>query len=74
MENRNGLVVDHCVSISTGTAEVEAAVQTVSAIPVSHRITVGMDKGCDRAACMKDLRELHATLHVARRKVSSAID
>ena len=74
MENRNGLVVEHCVSISTGTAEPEAAVEMVSAIPGSHRITVGMDKGYDRAACVKDLRELHATPHVAQRKVSSAID
>ena len=74
MENRNGLVVDHCLSISTGTAEPEAAVEMVSAIPGSHRITVGMDKGYDRAACVKDLRELRATPHVAQRKVSSAID
>jgi len=74
MENRNGLVVDHCVSISTGTAEPEAAVQMVSVISGNHRVTVGMDKGYDRAACVKDLRQLNATPHVAQRKASSAID
>ena len=74
MENRNGLVVGHRVSISTGTAEPEAAVAMVSEIPGSHRITVGMDKGYDRGACVKDLRQLNATPHVAQRKIASSID
>jgi transposase len=74
MENRNGLVVEHCVSISTGTAEPQAAVEMVGAIPGNHRITVGMDKGYDRGTYVKDLRQLNATPHVAQRKVSSAID
>ena len=74
MENRNGLVVDQRVSISSGTAEPEAAVAMVSEIPGSHRITVGMDKGYDRRACVEDLRQLNATAHVAQRKVASSID
>ena len=74
MENRNGLVVDHRLSISTGTAEPEAAVEMVNAIPGSHRITVGMDKGYDRASCVKALRDLKATPHVAQRKKGSAVD
>jgi hypothetical protein len=74
MENRNGLVVDHRVSISTGTAEPEAAVAMVGQIPGSHRITVGMGKGYDRSACVRDLRQLNVTPHVAQRKVASSID
>jgi transposase len=74
MENRNGLVVDHRLSISTGTAEPEAAVEMVNSIPGSHRITVGMDKGYDRASCVKALRDLKATAHVAQRRKGSAVD
>jgi len=35
MENRNGLVVEHHLSISSGTAEPEAAVEMVKEIPVT---------------------------------------
>jgi hypothetical protein len=74
MENRNGLVVDHRLSISSGTAKPEAAVQMVSAISGTHRIAVGMDKYYNRGRCVKEIRQLNATPHVAQRKVGSAID
>ena len=74
MDNRNGLVVDHRLSISSGTAESEAAVEMVSAIDGNHRITVGMDKAYDRGSCVKEMRQLKATPHVAQRKMGSAID
>jgi len=74
MENRNGLVVEHRLGISSGTAEPEAAVEMVKAIPGNYRITVGMDKGYDRRSCVKELRKLNATPHVAQRKVHSAVD
>jgi len=74
MDNRNGLVVDHRLSISSGTAEAEAAVEMVSAIDGNHRITVGMDKAYDRGSCVKEMRQLKATPHVAQRKIGSAID
>jgi IS5 family transposase len=74
VENRNGLVVDHYVSISTATTEPQAAVEMVGATPGNHRITVGMDRGYDRGSCVKNLRQLNATPHVAKRKASSAID
>jgi transposase len=74
MENRNGLVVDSRLSISSGTAEPQAAVEMVSELPGNWRITVGLDKGYDRASCVRQLRELNATPHVAQRKVNSAID
>jgi transposase len=74
MENRNGLVVEHVLSISSGTAEPEAAVEMVREIPGNYRITVGMDKGYDRSSCVKELRQLYATPHVAQRKIHSAVD
>jgi IS5 family transposase len=68
------LVVESTLSISSGIAEREAAVEMVGELPDGERITVGLDKGYDCAACVKELRELNATPHVARRKVGSAID
>jgi len=46
----------------------------VSAIDGNHRITVGMDKAYDRGSCVKEMRQLKATPHVAQRKMGSAID
>lgn len=74
MENRNGLVVDHRLSISSGVAEPEAAVGMVNSVGGNRRITVGMDKGYDRVGCVNELRQLNATPHVAQRKIGSAID
>lgn len=74
MENRNGLVVDHRLGITSGTAEPENAVEMVTAIPGTHRVTVGMDKGYDQSSCVNGLRQLNATPHAAQRKVASAID
>jgi transposase len=74
MENRNGLVVDSRLSISSGTAEAEVAVEMVGELPGNWRITIGLDKGYDRASCVRELRQLNATPHVAQRKVNSAID
>jgi transposase len=74
MENRNGLVVDSRLSISSGTAERTAAVEMVAEVPGSQRITVGLDKGYDCEVCVKELRDLNVTPHVARRRVGSAID
>ena len=74
MENRNGLVVDARLTIATGTAEQEAAVEMVEAVPGSHRITVGMDKAYDQRKCVQGMRELNATAHVAQKKKGSVID
>ena len=41
IENRSGLVVDARTTLATGTAEREAAVAMIGAIPGQHRITVG---------------------------------
>jgi len=74
MENRNGLVVDARLTIASGTAEQEAAVEMVQAVPGSHRITVGMDKAYDQSKCVQGMRGLNATAHVAQKKKGSVID
>jgi len=74
MENRNGLVVDTMVTITSGTAEREAAVMMLDQVPGRGRITVGADKGYDCKEFIKDCRNLNATPHVARNERGSAID
>ena len=76
MENRSGLVVDARLTLATGTAEREAAVAMVEAVPGRHRITVGADKAYDTKDFVAALRELNAAPHVAQntRNRRSAID
>jgi len=76
MENRNGLVVDTRLTLATGTAEREAAVQMVSELPGRNRVTVGADKGYDSRNFVDVLRELRVTPHIAQRtkRRRSAID
>ena len=76
MENRHGLVVDAQVTQATGTAEREAAVDMVSALSDTHRVTLGADKNYDTQGCVDDLRCANATPHVAQNTSnrSSAID
>ncbi len=50
MENRNGLVVDACLTHATGTAEPEAALAMLKALPDAGHKTVGADKAYDTAA------------------------
>jgi transposase len=47
MENRHGLVVDTRVTQATGSAEREAILAIVEAVPGRHRITLGTDKNYD---------------------------
>src|SRR6201981_536770 len=65
MENRHALVVDTRLSLATGTAEREAALEMVAHRPGNHRITLGADKAYDVAEFVADLRELNGTPHVA---------
>jgi len=74
MENRNGLVVDAVLTLASGTAEREAALQMIDRIPGTHRITVGADKAYDVASFVEEMRKLRATPHVARKEKSFAID
>lgn len=76
MENRNGLVVDGCLTLATGTAEREAALDMVDGIGGSRRITLGADKGYDSDDFVVELRARGVTPHIAQNDTHrrSAID
>ena len=56
MENRFGLVVDARATQATGTAEPEAALAMLAALPGSSRKTVGADKNYDTAEFVAAVR------------------
>ena len=76
IENRSCLVVDARTTLATGTAERQAAVAMIGAIPGQHRITVGCDKAYDTTDFVADMRGLDATPHVTQNDTArrSAID
>jgi transposase len=76
MENRNGLVVDVEVLQANGTAERDAALLMIEAIPDDHRVTVAADKGYDTKEFVAETRHMNATPHVAQNNKArkSAID
>ena len=73
MENRHGLVVGTCTGPATGTAEREAALTLLSALP-RRRATVGADKGYNQRAFVDAARALGKTPHVAEKTDYNAID
>jgi transposase len=77
MENRNGLVVDACLTQADGHAERIAALHMIE--PRADRpqaITLGADKAYDVADFVNELRSMKVTPHVAQNTSgrSSAID
>ena len=76
MENRHALVIDTRLTLATGTAEREAALEMVADRRGNHRITLGADKAYDVAEFIADLREYNVTPHVAQNTTNrrSAID
>jgi IS5 family transposase len=77
MENRNGLVVDACLTEANGHPERIAALHMIE--PRGDRptpITLGADKAYDAEAFVNELRSMNATPHVAQNTSgrSSAID
>ena len=77
MENRNGLVVDACLTEANGHAERIAALHMIE--PHADRprpITLGADKAYDAEDFVNELRSMNATPHVAQNANgrSSAID
>ena len=77
MENRNGLVVDACLTLADGHAERIAALHMIE--PRADRpnaITLGADKAYDAEDFVNELRTMNATPHVAQNVSgrSSAID
>jgi transposase len=73
MENRHGLVIDACVTPATGTAEREAALSMLAALP-DRRATVGADKLFDQGPFVEPARQLGVTPHVAQKVRGGAID
>jgi transposase len=73
MEHRHGLAVDAVVVHATGTAEREAAIGLIAALP-ARRVTVAGDKGYDTAGFVDTLRDLHATPHIAQKVRYTAVD
>ena len=77
MENRNGLVAEVEVLQAHGTAERDAALLLMEAIPGEHPVTVGADKNYDTKDFVAEARHLKATPHVAQNvhaRRRSAID
>ena len=66
MENRNGLIVDGCVTEANGHAERTAALAMIEKrADRPNRITLGADKGYDAGDFVNELRSLNVTPHIA---------
>jgi hypothetical protein len=75
MENRNGLVVDACLTEADGHAEREAALALIEPrADRPGRITLGADKGYDAEDFVNELRSMNVSPHVAAKITGSAID
>jgi transposase len=75
MENRNGLVVDACLTEADGHAEREAALAMIEPrADRPGRITLGADKGYDAEDFVNELRSMNVTPHVAAKVTGSALD
>jgi len=66
MENRSGLAIDTRLTQAVGTAEREAALEMLAALPGAGRKTVGADKAFDTEEFVSACRELNVTPHVAQ--------
>lgn len=75
-ENRNGLAIVAQLSEATGTAERDHALEMMTNLPGTQRITLGADKNYDTRDFVDNLRELRVTPHVAQNDTNrrSAID
>ena len=76
MENRNGLVANVELLPANGTAERDAALVMIEAIPGDKQVTVGADKNYDTKDFVAEARNLNATPHVSQnnKRRKSAID
>ena len=67
MENRNGLIVDGCVTQANGQAERTAALAMIEKrADRPGRVTLGADKGYDAEDFVNELRSMNVTAHIAR--------
>ncbi len=75
-ENRNGLVISTLTTRAYGSAERDAALLMAEALPGTHRVTLGADKGYDARDFIDELRHMEITPHVAQNDTNrrSAVD
>jgi transposase len=75
-ENRNGLVVEARVSVASGRAERDTALELIEPWARGRRVTLAADRGYDARGFVGALRERGVTPHVAQNvtKRRSAID
>jgi transposase len=66
MDNRSKLAVDTRLTLATGTAERDAAIEMLGDLPGEQRKTVGADKNYDTADFVAGCREIKVTPHVAQ--------
>lgn len=66
MDNRSKLAVDTRLTQANGTAEREAALAMLAALPGEQRKTVGADKNYDTEGFINGCREINVTPHVAQ--------
>lgn len=66
MENRSKLAVDTRLTIASGTAEREAAIDMLASVPGGQRKTIGADKNYDTTEFVAAYRQINVTPHVAR--------
>jgi transposase len=74
MENRNGLVVDACLTPADGHAERIAALHMIEPRADRPGVTLGADKGYDAGDFVNELRSMSVAPHVAARASRSALD
>ena len=66
MDNRSKLAVDTRLTLASGTAEREAALEMLAQLPGQHQKTVGADKNYDTAGFVEACRQIGVTPHVAQ--------
>jgi len=66
MDNRSKLAVDTRLTLATGTAERDAAIDMLAALPGEQPKTVGADKNYDTEAFVAACRDIKVTPHVAQ--------
>ena len=67
IDNRGELVVDVRLTPDGGAQERDAALNMLSAVPGTRRITVGADRGYDTRGSVKEFRKSKVTPHVAQK-------
>lgn len=74
IENRNGLIVEACVTTAGTSQEWEAGLDMLDQQSMRPSQTVGADKGYDVARFVDGVREMNITAHVAARAKGSQVD